>query len=165
MRIFRLIGWLIPLLLLGSAIAATNPDNSAVPSEIVAAHNFVRSKAGVPPLVWSEDLARVAQDWATTLINIGAFAHSRDPRYGENLFEISGPGASSRPFEVISAWAAEASGYRYQTNTCLGVCGHYTQIVWRDTKAVGCAAARGNNREIWVCNYAPYGNIVGEKPY
>jgi len=45
------------------------------------------------------------------------------------------------------------------------VCGHYTQIVWRDTKQVGCGVARDNRREIWVCNYDPPGNWVGHRPY
>jgi uncharacterized protein YkwD len=138
---------------------------SPLSTEVVAVHNSVRSRVGVPPLAWSDDLAQTAQNWANVLMASGTFIHSRDSRYGENLFEISGPGASSRPFEVVNAWASESASYRYDTNSCAGVCGHYTQIVWRDTKAVGCGVARDTQREIWVCNYAPFGNIIGEKPY
>jgi hypothetical protein len=45
------------------------------------------------------------------------------------------------------------------------VCGHYTQIVWRNTKSVGCAVARGKGVEVWVCNYDPPGNYAGQRPY
>ena len=38
----------------------------------------------------------------------------------------------------MSAWVSEAADYDYATNTCSAVCGHYTQIVWRDTQDVGC---------------------------
>ena len=137
----------------------------AQPGDVVAAHNFIRDRIGVPPLAWSDALAEVAQGWANNLISSGLFMHSRDLRYGENLFQISGPDATSTPFEVVNAWAGEAQSYDYDTNTCHGRCGHYTQLVWRDTKQVGCAVARDSTREVWVCEYAPFGNIVGERPY
>lgn len=163
---------LISLLTLGVASAETNgdfrrPTSAAVPfsGEIVAAHNQVRTKVGVPPLVWSDELAQVAQSWANQLITRGEFAHSRNNSYGENLYEISGSGASSNADRVVSAWAAESASYRYASNSCAGVCGHYTQIVWKQTQTVGCGVARDSNREVWVCNYAPFGNIIGEKPY
>jgi len=55
--------------------------------------------------------------------------------------------------------------YNYKTNRCKGMCGHYTQIVWRDTKELGCGVARGGDREIWVCDYSPPGNYQGRLPY
>jgi uncharacterized protein YkwD len=120
---------------------------------------------GVPPLGWSDQLAQVAQRWADKLMTSGIFVHSSDMRYGENLFQISGYGATSTAFEVVNAWGAESDFYRYANNSCRGECGHYTQVVWRDTKQVGCAVSRDDKREIWVCEYAPYGNIIGERPY
>jgi len=38
---------------------------------------------------------------------------------------------------------------------------HYTQIIWKDTKQVGCGYAQ-NDRAILVCQYLPQGNIVGQ---
>ncbi len=172
MNAARLMTCLISLIAVGQAIAGTGPDlikpvlsSSPVSGEIVAVHNSIRSKVGVPPLIWSDELAQVAQNWANLLISVGTFGHSADNRYGENLFEISGFGASSTAFDVVGAWAAESASYQYDTNSCSRVCGHYTQIVWRQTRAVGCGVARDPKREIWVCNYAPFGNIIGEKPY
>lgn len=137
--------------------------NGVQPKEMLAAHNAVRAKVGVPALTWSDKLAAVAQQWANTLIAKNQFAHHPDPQYGENLFEISG--APATPSRVVDAWASEAGNYNHSTNTCNGRCGHYTQIVWRDTKAVGCGVARAHNREVWVCEYEPHGNVAGEKPY
>ena len=44
-------------------------------------------------------------------------------------------------------------------------CGHYTQVVWANTLSVGCGVAVCPTGTIVVCNYAPPGNYVGEKPY
>ncbi|MGI8958935.1 MAG: CAP domain-containing protein [Bryobacteraceae bacterium] len=131
--------------------------------EMVAAHNSLRAQYGIPPLRWSGELAAYAQNWANTLIASGKFAHHGNSPYGENLFEISGGSATA--YDVVSAWAAEGRNYDYQNNTCSGRCGHYTQVVWRDTKMVGCGMARDRRRELWVCDYEPHGNIVGERPY
>jgi len=131
--------------------------------EIVDAHNVVRSRVGTAPLAWSDRLAGVAQEWANRLMANGQFAHSHNPNYGENLYEISG--AAATPSLVVKAFADEVSDYDYRSNSCRGVCGHYTQVVWNDTKEVGCAVARGGRREVWVCEYYPPGNWVGRKPY
>jgi uncharacterized protein YkwD len=136
---------------------------AASQQSMLALHNQVRKQAGVPPLVWSDPLAAHAQEWADKLIARNAFEHSHDSHYGENLFEIEG--ARATPQQVIDSWASEARGYDYRINRCRGVCGHYTQLVWRDTKEVGCAVASRGNREVWVCNYNPPGNYVGERPY
>jgi pathogenesis-related protein 1 len=132
--------------------------------EMLEAQNAVRTRVGVTPLEWSAKLARVAQEWADTLIKDGSFRHSHSG-YGENLYEITGGGFL--PQQIVNGWAGEAKDYDHSTNQCRPgkVCGHYTQLVWRDTKEVGCAVARGGNREIWACEYYPAGNYVGLKPY
>jgi len=144
--------------------AASPP--SAQPSlahDMVNEHNAVRAKLGLPPLAWSDRLAARARQWANTLLTNGQFAHSPNSAYGENLFEITGASASAA--QVVASWAGESKNYDYKSNTCRGVCGHYTQIIWRGTREVGCAVARGNGREVWVCEYNPPGNWVGERPY
>ncbi len=118
---------------------------------------------GTAPLAWSERLAARAQEWADFLLASKKFVHRPNPIYGENLFEITGGGASAA--EVVNDWAGESRDYDYKSNKCRGVCGHYTQIVWSTTKEVGCGVARGGGREVWVCNYDPPGNWVGKRPY
>ena len=131
--------------------------------EMLAAHNAVRAEVKVPPLQWSEPLAAIARQWANTLLAHRQFNHNLDSPYGENLFDISG--AAATPAVAVKFWASESRNYDYATNSCRGLCGHYTQIVWRDTKSVGCAVARGGGREVWMCAYDPAGNWLGQRPY
>ncbi len=74
-------------------------------------------------------------------------------------------GGTATPHQVVAAWADEAREYDHGTNSCSGVCGHYTQIVWRTTRAVGCAVGSDAHRQVWVCEYEPAGNWVGYRPY
>lgn len=145
----------------GEAQAASAP--SALASEMVAAHNAVRARVGTPPLTWSDRLAAVAQEWADGLLASGKLVHSQNPNYGENLYEIEG--AAATPASMVNRFADESKDYDYGSNSCRAVCGHYTQVVWSDTKQVGCAVARGGRREVWVCEYDPPGNYVGKRPY
>lgn len=138
-------------------------SSTSIAQEMLEGHNAVRERVGVPALSWSPSLAQTAQDWAEYLVATRAFFHSPDNQDGENLYAISGGTAS--PNDVVSAWAQEASGYNINRDTCSGVCGHYTQLVWRGTREVGCAVATDTQREVWVCEYYPAGNIVGYRPY
>ena len=142
----------------------TGPEpEGGLARDMLAAHNEVRERAGVPPLTWADSLAAVAQDWANHLLQQGQFYHRPQPVYGENLLEINGQRAL--PAEVVAIWAGEAGNYSYGSNTCNGICGHYTQLIWSSTREVGCAVAHDAMREVWVCNYNPPGNWVGERPF
>jgi len=150
--------WLL-IVLAGTGGAA----RSSLERDMLAVHSAVRARVGMAALAWSDRLAAHSQDWANTLLARRQFVHRANSPYGENLFEITGAAASSA--QVVNAWAAESLNYDYRSNRCRGVCGHYTQIVWGDTREVGCAVARGGGREVWVCNYDPPGNWVGKRPY
>jgi uncharacterized protein YkwD len=139
------------------------PAPSSLSRDMLARHNVVRARVQMPPLAWSDRLAARSQDWAETLLARKQFIHRPNSNYGENLFEITG--ATASPAQVVDAWAGESRNYNYTSNRCRGVCGHYTQIVWGDTKEVGCAVARRGRREVWVCYYDPPGNWVGRRPY
>jgi uncharacterized protein YkwD len=141
----------------------SNPQAEAMAQEMVSAHNQWRSRVGVPPLKWSNQLSTYAQEWANHLSQTRQFEHRTNSPYGENLYWSKGQARS--PQAVVNSWASEIKNYRYETNQCQGVCGHYTQIVWRNTTEFGCAMARDRGEEVWVCNYNPPGNFVGQKPY
>jgi pathogenesis-related protein 1 len=137
--------------------------HSPLENEMIAAHDDVRKGVGVGKLVWSDQLAAVAQEWADKLKWSGQFEHSRNPIYGENLYEIRG--GLSTPQEVVNAWAGEAKDYNYGSNICYGDCRNYLQIVWGTTREIGCAVAQRDEREVWVCEYNPPGNYANRKPY
>jgi hypothetical protein len=68
----------------------------------------------------------------------------------------------------VSDWVSEQKNYDAAANKCKAgaVCGHFTQVVSKLSSQVGCAVARdGPRREVWVCNYDPPGNFVGERPF
>jgi hypothetical protein len=70
-------------------------------------------------------------------------------------------------------WVAEKKDYHGQpvpsskTPEWLTYPSHYTQMVWRDTKEVGCGIERGGGHPfmVLVCRYSPPGNWEGQKPY
>jgi pathogenesis-related protein 1 len=141
---------------------------------MLAAHNQWRAQTGVPALVWSDKLTGIAQSWVSRLAASScSFEHSGSREYGENLYVgsavISHQGnvqKKIKPEEVVESWASEGSYYNYADNSCASVCGHYTQLVWRDTKEVGCAmAVCADKTQIWMCSYYPAGNMLGKKPY
>lgn len=156
--------------------AAASPEPAEF-SGMVEAHNFWRRQANVPDLAWSDAATRQAQGWASQLAGEGCKLRfnpeeSRRVNYGENLYYAY----SAQAYEgwrrsisqVVARWGAEGEHYDMNTGQCsapLGKgCGQYTQLVWEDTRYVGCARARCPAAEVWVCNYTPRGNVEGMKP-
>ncbi|HMF75330.1 MAG TPA: CAP domain-containing protein [Bryobacteraceae bacterium] len=133
--------------------------------EMLESHNAVRRKVGTPPLKWSNKLAARAEEWAKTLAATGGSKMQGIP--GQNIGYTSPPGRV-KGADVVAAWAAEATNYDHGKNACIDPklrCNHYTQLVWRNTSYLGCAAARDAERDIWVCDYDPPGNNAAERPY
>jgi pathogenesis-related protein 1 len=153
------------VLLVAFVCARQASSADEIAREMLDAHNAARAGVGVPPLAWSNKLEAVAREWAESLAASGAFRHRPNSDYGENLCDIRGGKAT--PAQVVNEWTAEAKDYDPAKNTCRAgaVCGHYTQVVWRRTSQVGCAAAVAGRREVWVCNYDPPGNWARERPY
>lgn len=149
-----------------------------LPTRFLKSHNEIRALYGVKPLVWRNDLAQYSQDWANYLRdNYGCKMHHRSilgitdgKRFGENLAWFSKkPGGNNflgTPERIVISFSKECADYNYQKNLCLRgkMCGHFTQVVWKSTQAVGCAMAICQNdqerSEIWVCSYDPPGNIT-----
>lgn len=149
---------------------------------ITALHNQVRAMVqtspALEPLTWDADLAATAAAWVAECRDqdapVGLVDHNPDrsvghPYYvGENVFASTGR-ATARA--AVDSWADERNNYDYSANACPGgdqVCGHYTQLVWRSTRKVGCAL--GNCPGITfsstiVCDYGPGGNVSGQRPY
>lgn len=142
---------------------------------ITEAHNTARfgvsptPSTAIPPLTWSNTVAQAAQAWA----NNCQFKHSSGSGYGENIFADTG---SANASAVVADWVAEKANYNYANNSCAGTCGHYTQVVWRASTELGCGVKlctsgspfgsfNGGQWQLWVCNYNPPGNFIGQKPY
>lgn len=133
---------------------------------LLDAHNEARDDVGVPRLQWSHRLARDARAWAEELARQGRMVHQ--PRadrngQGENLW--MGYAGYYGAETMVGAFVAERQHYLNgnfphvsRTGQWRDV-GHYTQVIWRDTREVGCAVARGRENDFLVCRYWPAGNI------
>ncbi len=181
-----------------TTVDASNAGNGETGRMVgmTAAHNAVRAMVStqppLPPLTWSTTLAAYAQQWATSLASSPSTCAAPMHRsgmelemmdYGENLADFEGRGSMvSTAEEAVNAWAGEVACWTYGTiegtekcdMSCYmkmnsDGCGHYTQIVWRDSMQLGCGVATCKNgqatEDIWICNYAPAGNIIGQAPY
>jgi pathogenesis-related protein 1 len=160
---------------------------------ITAAHNAIRAmvqtSTPLPPLTWSPTLAAYAQQWTDMLAMTcnpmhRSSADLQQKGYGENLavFGSYPTPPMSTASEAVAGWAGEVSCWTFGkfmrgdacSSSCTAQmnsdgCGHYTQIVWRATTQVGCGVSTctksGEIMEIWICNYNPAGNYVGQNPY
>lgn len=161
-----------------SLAQAANILSTSEQIQLLHTHAKWRQSVGLPALRWSEDLAESAQEWADTLkARQGCkMVHSHAEEVGENLFwasaEIFPNGKRKlqavKATEVIDMFGNEYKDYDYRTDTCASgkKCGHYTQVVWKGTQAVGCAKAICRDlSQVWVCHYDPPGNYIGVKPY
>ncbi|CAI7604858.1 unnamed protein product [Penicillium pancosmium] len=93
--------------------------------------NEYRRTHDASPLVWNETLTEYAKKWAESCI----WKHSDGP-YGENLaFGYSNASAA------VEAWGDERKMYDFDKPTGFTeATGHFTQLVWKKTTEVGCAA-------------------------
>ena len=128
---------------------------------VVEAHNARRAAHCAPPLVWSPEVAAVAQRHADQLRGGGCnLTHSSGP-YGENLYGAS-PAGGATPAAVVDSWYGEVAQYNFARPGFGMDTGHFTQVVWRATSRVGCGVARCADSEVWVCNYEGPGNVEGQ---
>ncbi len=98
---------------------------------ILAQHNAARANYNLPPLVWDEAAATLAQGWADHLAAIGQLEHNpnRDIyKYGECCW--GGPGGPWPINMAVESWVSESQWYDINTNTCNAPagqsCGHFT---------------------------------------
>ena len=159
-----------------AALGARSPQPSLVPDPqaFLDAHNAVRALVRkpdayvgewtpLPPLEWSDDVARSAQAWADHLRddNDCKLVHS-DNNYGENL-------AIGKDLDIAHAvqlWSNEGARYSWSPSYEFEIpTGHYTQMVWRKTRFIGCGIAHCGRTVDVVCQYSPPGNVIGRQPY
>nr|CAD7447012.1 unnamed protein product [Timema bartmani] len=111
--------------------------------------------ANMMELVWDQELASVAQKWASRCI----LAHdaSRDvARFpvGQN---------------IASTWTTRTN-ISPEPNFPQQITAWFNELVWGDSYLIGCGysfyydQSKGYTK-LYVCNYGPGGNIIGARPY
>ncbi|XP_071056994.1 uncharacterized protein [Onthophagus taurus] len=155
-------------------------------NQIVALHNYLRKQiangkvkgqprgVNLKRMSWDESLAEQAQNVANTC----EFKHVsiNDDRWswvGQNLFNSMATNYNKKPDwkgVIQNSWFGEKDNYKYRAEYTKNVV-DYTQLVWANTNKVGCGYTHfpieGDfpYKKLYVCNYAPGGNIEGENPY
>jgi pathogenesis-related protein 1 len=133
---------------------------------ITGRHNYWRAEYNISPLKWSDGLAAASQVWANQLAADHCnLKHDPVNQMGENIYASYGGQPTANI--VVDSWAEERYNYDIASNSCQAgkVCGHYTQVIWENSKNVGCAVSMGANCQVWVCRYDPPGNYIGQKPF
>jgi uncharacterized protein YkwD len=137
--------------------AATVDDCSSYnsPSQfkdtVLTIHNRVRYQHNAKPLAWNHSLVESSNQWASKCI----WRHSHSGT-GENL-SLRYPNAT----DAVEVWANERKIYDFASpNVRTHKVGHFTQMVWKDTRSIGCAAVGCAALQGWytVCQYWPPGN-------
>lgn len=167
---------LAAVLALAAAVPALQGNSQALSFQdrLLQSHNRERAAIGVPPLAWDDGLAADAAVWADRLTRVGRLVHSPDNPYdpdpqGENLW--AGTKGYYGPEQMVGLWRDEKVNFRpgvFPTNSRTGQLedvGHYTQLVWRSSRRVGCAVAHGRSDDFLVCRYSEGGNVIGEVPF
>ena len=117
-------------------------------NELIVKHNILRKKHNSGELTKLDDIAALAQVTANGCVDAGGLVHSgnsyNNQWLGQNLYVCGGmtPTADS----VLEGWYTEEEvNYDYNTGTSKngGVIGHFTQVVWKSSKQIGCALAKG----------------------
>ncbi|XP_055890562.1 peptidase inhibitor 16-like isoform X1 [Biomphalaria glabrata] len=151
---------------------------------MVLAHNEARAKEGAADMLamhWDEALESSAQahtdrcnfEHSTKMERSNIGGHKV---VGENLYFSTG---KTIPKHALDAWYEEKKDYDFATAICRPgeVCGHYKQVVWAKSYALGCGkklcstlTGTGykdviSNANYITCQYGPAGNTIGRPLY
>uniref|UniRef100_A0A3B1J027 SCP domain-containing protein n=1 Tax=Astyanax mexicanus TaxID=7994 RepID=A0A3B1J027_ASTMX len=143
-----------------TALGLTSLTGGSFEEEFLQTHNTYRKKHGAPPLTISQDLSRSAKKWAEHLLSNKTLQHS-NREYGENLYyAFSSGGKSLTGREAVDSWYNEIKDYNFSRPGFSSGTGHFTQVVWKDTKEVGYGVATDGKTVFVVGQYLPPGNFT-----
>ncbi len=144
----------------------------SIAQRLLAAHNAERQRLGIKPLTWNAKLADHAKAWSQALAVSDMMEHSvaaANADEGENLW--FGTKGDFTLEEMVGYFIDEGKLFKkglvpdISTTARWEDVGHYTQLIWQDTREVGCAVTSNQRRDVLVCRYAPAGNVTGQRVY
>ncbi|KAK4292159.1 hypothetical protein Pmani_035049 [Petrolisthes manimaculis] len=146
-----------------SSDSEDNEDSFA--QDCLKAHNDYRKKHGASPLTLSKKLNQFAKDWADNLAKRDILQHRpSNNSYGENLYVCwsSNNTTTMKGSEAVHSWYSEIKDYTFGREPVNLDAGHFTQVVWLDSKELGVGWSRAKSGKVYVvANYNPAGNFVG----
>ncbi|TKY84920.1 hypothetical protein EX895_006000 [Sporisorium graminicola] len=133
---------------------------------MLSMHNADRAKHSASALTWDATLASAAAKWAAGC----KWQHTPNNPYGQNIAAGTASGFGAK--DSCTMWYDEVSQYDFSTAQYSDATGHFTQMVWKGTKRLGCAIqscsasqmglGSSGSAQYVVCNYDPPGNVIGQ---
>uniref|UniRef100_A0A8D0AEU2 SCP domain-containing protein n=1 Tax=Sander lucioperca TaxID=283035 RepID=A0A8D0AEU2_SANLU len=131
--------------------------------EFLETHNAYRLKHNTPKMTLSSELSASAQKWANHLLAIGALQHSKPEdrkNIGENVYNMwSSATLKLTGKEAVDSWYSEIKNYNWSRPGFSSNTGHFTQVVWKDSKELGVGMATDGHKVFVVGQYRPAGNM------
>ncbi|XP_071962070.1 Golgi-associated plant pathogenesis-related protein 1-like [Antedon mediterranea] len=142
--------------------SCTNPSGNRINfndiddlrQQILDAHNYYRCLHGVPSLTLDDILNTYAQSVANDNAVKGKLEHS-DGQYGENIYASYGQRITGKL--PTKSWYDEIQYYDFNNPGYSDETGHFTQVVWMDSKKLGCGYKQDSAQqwEYIACSYDP----------
>ena len=138
-------------------------DLTTLRNNCLTRHNGYRKKHQVSNLTRNSAIETIAQNYSEKLAKSGDFYHSGNTfngnPLGENLYWTSGSTVNGN--SPVDSWYNEVVDYNFNNPGFSSATGHFTQLVWKGSKNLGCGFACGQGCVV-TCNYYPAGNYLGE---
>jgi len=143
-------------------------NNTAAQTAILNYHNTKRVIVNDSNVVWNNDLAEQASDWAQK-----CRIDNSNTTQGENIYSCKNTCTFNT---AVSSWYAEISNFNCTAKRCIDTtkrCDQYLQMMFVSTTKIGCAVATCNNTNSlysntnWlsmVCRYSPK-RLPGTRPF
>lgn len=145
------------------ATPASSSSSSCFEQAVLDAHNRLRAQHSAPPLKLNPAISRYAQEWANNLAARNTMQHRSNNKYGENLYACYGK-TNVDGEDAVKSWYDEIKHYRFGQPSPgnFSQVGHFTQVVWKESRELGVGIAKNGNSVYVVCNYDPPGNFMGK---
>lgn len=123
----------------------------------------------VPPLVYNENLAKIAFSWADTLSRMQKLQHSpthwrryKGALLGENLCYVYNMRLTGE--KMMDTWYAESKKHNFSMDKQQPDTQNFSQMIWKRSREVGYARMKAVNGDWWygVALYSPSGNRDGQ---
>ena len=132
-------------------------------------HNKYREMHNVEDLVLKKSLCQKARKKVLKLLKYKGDLNNYDNiddsdddiEYGQNLCICNGKLFDIE--EIRNNWYDEGNKYVYDSNKYIKGTGHFTQMIWKDTKTVGFGYSKiHKDKSIFLVYYYPAGNELGK---
>jgi uncharacterized protein YkwD len=133
-------------------------------------HNVVRACHNANPLMFNCEIMKISQDYSQYLATqVGGLQHSGTKFHGEwmgeNLAYMGGSNLNINGETPTNMWYNEISSYNFNNPGFSSGTGHFTQVVWKNSKEFGIGLYCQNNKCFMTGNYYPGGNFGYNNDY